>query len=71
MPTAELDKELEAAGYSDRTVKRARQRAGVKVRRVGFGAEGKWMVSLPDLDQDGEVDGGDQEAAEPPADLAP
>jgi hypothetical protein len=66
MPSAELDRRLEEAGYSNRTARRARQRAEVKVTREGFGADGKFMVSLPAPE---EADDGD--APEPPEDLAP
>jgi hypothetical protein len=49
----ELNARLAAMEYSERTVKRARQALVVKVRRVGFGAEGRCLVELPPDDGDG------------------
>jgi hypothetical protein len=48
--TEELNKTLTAMGYSKRTIERARQTAGVRPKRVGYGAEGVWHVHLPDPD---------------------
>jgi hypothetical protein len=39
-------------GYSERTIKRARQALGVRSYRQGFGSEGKWMVGLQATDPD-------------------
>jgi hypothetical protein len=47
MKSTELLERLIAAGYSERTVKRAKLAAEVRVTREGFGDEGHWVVSLP------------------------
>lgn len=51
--TDELTRTLTEAGYSEATIKRARKRLGVRVSRVGYGAEGRWMASLPPPAGDG------------------
>jgi hypothetical protein len=72
--SSELDAAARAAGISERTLRRARTRAGVRAERSGRG----WVVRLP-LDQDGQggqavhsgrdgrlghLDGGDHSAPE-------
>ncbi len=46
--SAELDNALKQLGYSENAVKKARSILKVKVRKVGFGKDGSWMVSLPE-----------------------
>jgi hypothetical protein len=43
----ELTQTLVMMGYSESMIRRAKQDLGIQARRVGFGAEGRWMVSLP------------------------
>jgi hypothetical protein len=45
--TNDLDKHLQVLGHTKRSIERARRELGVRSRRVGFGAEGKWMAELP------------------------
>lgn len=45
---AEVKVALRQLSYSEDAVKKARQLLKVHVQRVGFGAEGKWMLRLPD-----------------------
>jgi hypothetical protein len=52
MESAELYAGLAATGYAKRTVERAKQVAGVRVHRVGYGAEGRWMASIPAKDEE-------------------
>lgn len=42
-----IDKQARKAGISQRTLKRARKELGVVSRREGFGADGKFFLSLP------------------------
>lgn len=45
--TNELTEVLGGMGYSKRTVDRARAQLNVRSERVGYGADGRWMMSLP------------------------
>jgi hypothetical protein len=51
----ELLRTLSEMGYSERTVRRAKQVAGVRTGRVGFGNDGVWMVSLKTGSEGGEL----------------
>jgi hypothetical protein len=42
-----IDKQAKKAGIAKRTLMRARDRLGVVSKREGFGAEGKFFLSLP------------------------
>jgi hypothetical protein len=42
----ELESEARAAGISSRTLERARHQAGVRARKIGFGAAGSWVLEL-------------------------
>jgi hypothetical protein len=42
-----VDAALGQLGYSPAAVKRARQQLRIRTQRVGFGPEGRWMLSLP------------------------
>jgi putative DNA primase/helicase len=42
-----IERQARKAGIAQRTLKRARKELGVVARREGFGAEGKFFLSLP------------------------
>lgn len=48
MSSNEIYKEGAKAGYSQRTLKRAKSSIGVKAAKQGYGKEGSWYWSLPD-----------------------
>lgn len=48
MQSNELYREGKKAGYSERTLKRAKSSLGVKAVKQGYGKEGAWYWSLPD-----------------------
>lgn len=50
IPAAKVRKAARDAGIADRTLDRARKRAGVGSKRHGFGAEGVWYWSLTATD---------------------
>jgi hypothetical protein len=46
MDSEELDRHCKELGYSGRAIKDGRRAAGVKASRVGYGDQGKWVLSL-------------------------
>jgi hypothetical protein len=50
----DLNAAMIAAGYSDSTIRRAKQKLKVRARKVGYGAEGPWLVRLPPADSPAE-----------------
>jgi hypothetical protein len=52
MESGELDAQLRERGYTLNAIREGRRQAGVKVNRVGFGPEARYMVSLPAEDAD-------------------
>ncbi|QPD04919.1 MAG: hypothetical protein Nkreftii_002693 [Candidatus Nitrospira kreftii] len=46
-PASEVYAEAKKGGISERTLERAKLNLMVKQRRVGFGADGRWLWSLP------------------------
>jgi hypothetical protein len=42
-----LEAALAKNGFAEKAIKAGRRIAGVRVSRVGYGAEGRWMASLP------------------------
>jgi hypothetical protein len=61
MESGELDRQLKERGYSGNAIRDGRRLAKVKANRVGYGAEGKWMVSIP---QDEPITPADQDEEE-------
>jgi hypothetical protein len=47
MESDDLSSALSGMGYSAATQRRARQAARVRTQRVGFGAEGRWVATIP------------------------
>jgi phage/plasmid primase-like uncharacterized protein len=54
--TEGMDAWLKQHGYTEYAIKAGRRLAGVKVQRVGYGAEGKWMAELSESERAGEQD---------------
>jgi hypothetical protein len=52
MPTEELDKRMKTHRHSANAIKHGRKEAGVKTYREGFGKDGKWMVHIPQEQDD-------------------
>lgn len=48
MPAKEVFKLGRADGYNERTLKRARAKAGIKSDKTGFGKDGGWVWALPE-----------------------
>lgn len=48
MASTELDQQLRELGYSIRAQKDGRKLAGVRAKLEGFGADGRWIVALPE-----------------------
>jgi hypothetical protein len=48
----EARRRARAAGFSDRTLDRAKSRLGIKARRKGYGQDGKWIWALPNGSND-------------------
>ena len=47
-PSEEISRIAGKNGIADRTLKRARNALGVKVKKLGFGSDGRWFLELPD-----------------------
>ena len=61
-PAAEVLRITRAAGLIDNVVKKARRKAGVRTKRVGFGKDSSWIWSLNDAgDARPSAKGGDEE----------
>jgi hypothetical protein len=47
-PSADVAREARQLGITDKMLRGARERLGVRVRRQGFGRDGHWLWSLPE-----------------------
>jgi hypothetical protein len=56
VPATDVKEEAEAAGISEKTLRRARETLRVNVARDGFGKNGKFVWSLPKPDDSNAID---------------